>query len=305
MALAKIAPHIVSDKPNTHHGIPALELHVGDAIPTPRAPQRYAVRVTPDLARYLLTFNHAHNRNRTQRRVSLYAGDMTAERWQFTPEPVIFSSGGVLMNGQNRLMAVTEAGKAQWLMLDFGWPDSLMGVLDRGKARTNADALHVAEVPNSSNVSAIINKVGQFDKIVGQTRAFSGLPALSAAATQALYESDVEGYQDAVRTGQRVYRALDKGGSNTLFGTCYYVIARADREAGTRFFDEVASGTGEARSASRVIGDWFRRRPVSVTRSGDDRESFELIIRAFNAWVAGKQYAMVRSRGFVLSHPKP
>jgi hypothetical protein len=304
MVLAKMKPRVLNANGSTHHGVPVLEMHVGDVIPTPRAPERYAVLVTPDLARYLLTFNHPNNRNRTQRRVALYARDMDADMWQFSPEPVLFSTTGVLMNGQNRLMAVTETGKPQWLMLDFGWPITLMGVLDRGKARTTADALHVRGVANASNVAAIATKVWQYDRIVGQPRSFSGLETPSSASVAAIIEADEESYQDAARTGKRTYAALEKGGSPAVWGTCYYIIARADSEAARRFFDEVADGTGAPGTATRVLAQWFLRRPVSVTRSGDDREPIELIIRAFNAWSAGKTYSAVRTRGFALSHVK-
>lgn len=72
-----------------------------------------------------------------------------------------------------------------------------------------------------------------------------------------------------------------------------------------RFFDEIADGTGSPGSSTRVVADWFRRRPASATKTGDDREPIEVIIRAFNSWLTGKAYAHPKQRGFALSRVRP
>ncbi len=302
MVLTKLKSQVVAGNGTLHHGVPVLSIRVGDAVPTPRAPTRYAVLVNPDLARYLLAFNHPNNRNRKQRRVSLYAGDMIAGRWQFSPESVIFSTTGVLMDGQNRLMAITEAGTPQWLLFDFGWPIELMSILDRGKARTNADGLHTEGKINATAVAALIALVSRYDQAVGQTRGFSGLPIPSSAANLEILNGDEEAYQEAARAGQRTYKALGRGGTGTVWAAAYYIIYRIRPAEVVPFFDEIHNGTGAPGSVTRVLAGWFIRRPLSMTRSGDDREPLELVIRAFNAWRTGKAYSAVRSRGFLLSH---
>lgn len=300
MALAKLRP-VAAD---THHGIPIFDLRVDEPIPSPRAPERYAIRVYPDLARYLLTFNHPNNRREKKRRIGLYGSDMRGGLWMFTPESIIFSRTGVLLNGQNRLRAIETVGIEQWLMFDFGWPDELIGVLDRGQTRNNSDALHILAIPNSANVAALVANVSRYDQVVGQTRGFGGLPIPSAAASAQTYEESPEAWQAAVNHGRRIYDALDKAASPTIWSTAAYVIARSDPEAAVAFLDEVRDGTGKPGSATRVLADWFRRRPAAATRTGDDREPLEIILRAYNAWKIGKSFAFPRQRGFALSRPR-
>ena len=72
-----------ADEPETYHGFPVLHLRVGDAIPTPRIPERYAVRVTPDLARYWLNeCNHPDQRRVREGKVSVFSEDTYAARLQ-------------------------------------------------------------------------------------------------------------------------------------------------------------------------------------------------------------------------------
>ena len=288
----------------TYHGVPVLELHAGDALPTPRAPQRWAVKVTPDLARYLLTFNHAQNRHLRERRIREYAATMRDDLWEFTPESVVFSQTSVLQNGQNRLMAVTEVGKAVWLMLDFGWPDGIINAMDRGISKTNADAFHVNETPNANALAAAISHWHKYQVVrsVDPARSFNALEPLGTPRTVATYESDPDGWNHSVLFGRRVYKALDLGASAAIWGAAHRIVTEArGREMADAYFAAIYDGTGDPRSASRTIRDWYVRRPVTATRTGDAREPLENIIRGFNAWRAGKSVSLVTRPGFELS----
>lgn len=304
MTALKLAAVPDPEEPKTYHGVPVLVLHVGDPIPAPRAPQRFAVRVSPDLARYLLTFNHPDNRSQRPRKIHSFGRDMAGDRWQFTPESVTFTAHPWLVSGQNRLMAVTEAGLPVWLMFDFGWPDEIIVVLDRGTARTTADAFKATRVLNGSTISAIIARVWQYDLTVGQAKLWSGLPTPTTSEALALIEADAERWQAACHAAQRVYRALDRGGSTSTWGAAYYIIARAHPEKVDRFVEEIIDGAGLPNSATRRLRDLFIRRPDSAFSLGDRREPLELIIRAFNGWLIGKSFATAKFRGFPLSRVK-
>lgn len=290
--------------PATYHGVRTLALRVGDAIPNPRVPERYAVRIYPDLARYLLTFNHPNNRRMRDRKIRGMASDMAAGRWLFTPESLVFTVSGVLVNGQNRLMAVTEMGEDVWLMLDFGWPDEVITVIDRASARTNHDTLKVEGIANAANLASIVTRVWQYDRTVNQTRLWSGLPTPTSAEALGIVMSAPESWQDAAHAAARVYRALDRGGSVSSWGCAYYVIARDHPDKVDAFFDETVEGTGKPKSATRVIADWFRRRPDSATKTGDSREPVEIIVRAFNGWLVDKSFPFPKFKGFALSRVK-
>ena len=291
-------------KDESYHGVPILDIHVGDPIPSPRAPRRYAVRTTPDLARYFLTFNHERNRKQKPVLIRKYAADMTAGLWRFTPESLVFSVTGVLQNGQNRLVAVTESGQATWFMVDFGWPDEIITAIDRGAVRGNQDAFTISGAPSATTLAAVVNLVHKYDVVRSgdPTRGFSGMVPLSSQMALATYAEDPESWDESVRAGYRVYDALDKSLGAATWSAAHRIICRArGRGLADAFMLEIAEGSGATRTSTRALGDFYRRRPVGATKSGDVREPLENIIRGFNAWVAGKTMSFVRQPGFPLS----
>lgn len=296
---AKVRP--IKPEADLYHGVPVLPIKVGDPIPTPRAPERYAVRVYPDLARYFLTFNHPRNRSVRKRAVAKYAADMGAGRWWFTPEPLVFSTSGVLQNGQHRCRSVTEYGADVWMMCDFGWPDDIINAIDRGGARTNHDAFKIDSIPNATTVSAAIALVSRYKAIVGGVRGFSGMALPTAQASLAIYAEDDAGWDHAASVGVRVYSALDKGLGPTTWTAAHRIIGAVHPDKVDAFLDAVADGTEDLGSPTRKIGNWFRRRPAAATNTGDGREHLEVIVRAFNAWNGGKPMSMPRAAGFTLS----
>ncbi len=300
---AKVRPIKPSD-PDTYHGVPVLNLRVGDTIPTPRAPERYAVRVYPDLARYLLTFNHANNRSVRRRSISRIVSDMRGGLWRFTPEPVVFSQSGTLQNGQHRLTGVTEYGGDVWMMLDFGWPDDIINAIDRGNARTAQDAFTVEGLPNAGAISSGISLVSKYEQVVGQSRGFSGLPTPTTQMSLAIYTEDIDGWTEAEHAAGRIYRSLDRGLGMAAWVAAYRICAAVHPTEAAAFFAAIADGTDPAGSPTRVIADWFRRRPVTRTKTGDGREPLEIIVRAFNAYVRGGTFSFPKAPGFVLSRVK-
>lgn len=304
MSLPAKVRSIKPAEPDTYHGVPVLTLRVGDPIPTPRAPERYAVRVYPDLARYLLGLNHERNRNVRVRTVARYVADMRAGLWWFTPEPIVFSRSGILQNGQHRLIAVAEYGSDVWIAFDFGWPDDIINAIDRGSNRTNQDAFAIERVPNAATITSALALLSRYTLLAGQSRSFSGAPTPTAQQALAAYNADREGWDAAASAGRRLYEKLDKGLTPSHWTAMHRVIADAYPDKADPFFEAIGEGTEAPGTPTRVLGDWFRRRPVTATRTGDGREPVEVTIRAFNAWNLGRPLSMPKVPGFVLSRIK-
>lgn len=284
-----------------YHGVEVLRLHVDDPIPTPRAPRRYAVRVYPDLARYLLTFNHPQNRKRKPSKIAQFSRDMAHDAWAFTPEPLIFSSKPLLENGQNRLWAVIESGATVWLMLDFGWPDDLIEVVDRGSSRTNADAFAVNGYKNAAACAAAIGIVEKYHVTVETPNRWTQR-FLTSSESLENYTKTPEAWDIAAGWGVRIYGATQGLGSATWVAAYYVIAETAGTEKADAFFNEVIDETGEAGSPTRKLKSHYLRRKLSDTASGDPREPMENIVRAFNAWTSHKPVGFVRTGGaFVLS----
>lgn len=303
MAIAALRRTMATEE--TYHGVPVLDLRVGDAIPTPRAPERYAVRITPDLARYLLTFNHPNNRRQRERNIQKYARDMRKDNWAFTPQSLIFSNVPTLEDGQNRLVSVTVFGEPVWMMVDFGWPEGIINQIDRGAARVVSDAFKVSDIPNHTVAAAAVTLFDLHQQTVGTTLSWTARATLSAVEALEVYRADAALWHEAVKMGSRASES-NISFSKTVWAAAYYIISheRDERDRTDEFYLEFIEGTGEPGSVTRKLEKETSRRKLGDTITGDRREPIENIIRAFNAWDAGKTYSHVTRPGFTLTRPR-
>jgi hypothetical protein len=299
--LRKVVDNPEEGRPDLFHGIEVLRLRVDDQIPTPRAPRRYAVPVSPDLARYLLTFNHPNNRPAKPSAIAKYARDVLNREWAFTPESILFSNRPLLEDGQNRLRAVELAGVPTWMMMDFGWPEDLIEKINRGSARTNADAFAVNGFANAASIAGAIGIVERYDLTVGRPNVW-GQRLLTSSECLNRYTTAPDAWERAGVWGNRLYASTQGLGQSTWVAG-YFIVAHArETETADAFFQAVIDETDEPGSATRKLKSHTLRRKLKDTASGDRREPIENIVRAFNAWSASKPVGFVRTGGsFVLS----
>lgn len=117
------------------------------------------VDVTPDMAQRLLNTSNHGNRKIRPAVVNKYARAMSAGDWRFSPEAISISKTGRLLNGQHRMSAVVASGRTIRFMFALGFDDDVFEVLDRGVARTAADALKIDK--KLAEVAALLVRCGQ------------------------------------------------------------------------------------------------------------------------------------------------
>lgn len=94
--------------------------------------------ITPELANELLKLNMENNRGISQATVNKYAREMGEGQWLIS-DPIKFSIGGELVDGQHRLSAVIKSGTPQTFVIILGYPKESAEVLDQGKKRSAVD----------------------------------------------------------------------------------------------------------------------------------------------------------------------
>jgi hypothetical protein len=114
-------------------------------LPLATRPWAVFLEITPERAAKLLTFNTG-NRGWAPTNVANFAHLMRTGQFLTTHQGIAFDDTGVLIDGQNRLMAVVETGMPVIMQVNFGMPSGTFGALDRGKVRTIADDLVVSGV---------------------------------------------------------------------------------------------------------------------------------------------------------------
>ncbi len=122
------------------------------------------VMVTPEFARALLQLN-LKNRTPNKAAIASYAADMVNQLWGITGACVcigVRSDGSsILLDGQNRLMAVIVSGEAVVLPFCCGLDEKAGSLMDIGQGRTTPQAL-------------VLNvEEGDPEKNVGRTSAYT------------------------------------------------------------------------------------------------------------------------------------
>lgn len=98
--------------------------------------------ITPKDAEYILQRNEGNRKLRKQT-MKKYASIMEAGNWIVTPEAIVISKTGRLLNGQHRLSAVVDCGRPVDFLVAENVSDDVFHAIDRGATRTVADALRV------------------------------------------------------------------------------------------------------------------------------------------------------------------
>lgn len=114
--------------------------------------------VTPGWARWVLDTFNTHNRNVIRGAIGRYAADMRAGRWQLTHQGIALSSAPVfLIDGQNRLSAVDEAGVPVAMRVFVGLSPETQLAVDEGVVRRVHDALTLSGVEATTKHVSVAN----------------------------------------------------------------------------------------------------------------------------------------------------
>jgi len=79
---------------------------------------------------------NVHNRKLAQTVVDKYAKDMTAGRWRYTHQAIIFDTTGKMLDGQHRSWACVQSGVSFDTDVVFGADPEVQDFIDDGFVRT-------------------------------------------------------------------------------------------------------------------------------------------------------------------------
>jgi len=106
------------------------------------APKMYSevVSITPTMASSMLENNNNGNRNLSRSAVEKYAKIMRSGNWSLTPQGlVIDNKTGNLVDGQHRLMAISQTGVTVDMYVTYVEDPNTFKFLDQGRNRDFAD----------------------------------------------------------------------------------------------------------------------------------------------------------------------
>jgi hypothetical protein len=260
------------------------------------------VAVTTKQAREWLENNHV-NRNLRPKVVDAYRRDMEAGRWEFTAEPIQISRTGALINGQHRLLALSEAKGVR--SLDFvvasGLSDEAQAMMDQGVSRKIADALTITHghVKNLTLVSAITRWTclqPQAGPHMSKA-AFNG--KVSAAEALQVYSAEMDLLNESAYHAAYLRHSLMV--SPTAIGYSWSQLARVDESATNEFFSAMVDMEWSLPNDPRKAA---LRRLHALKRDVDFKTGLEsgvivvsVLTRAWNTWRKGEELDTIHIKG--------
>lgn len=115
------------------------------------------VMIGPAQAEELLQRNK-NNRNIRKNQVEALAAAMKRGDWELSNDAIVVSEGGLLLNGQHRLLAVVQSGVTCPFILFTGASDSSFDIMDTPTVRKVSDVIQRKGGTNTIRCSSVIAK---------------------------------------------------------------------------------------------------------------------------------------------------
>lgn len=241
------------------------------------------VVITPEEAQNILNTRNRDNRPLDKRQIARYAASMKSGEWRVNGESIIFAPDGTLLDGQNRLAAIVQAGISVSTNVMYNIPEDARPTMNSGKKRTAANVLYFLGYKNSHIMAPIVRLAYIYD-ILDRNMNLNG--KAYTVNTDIIVRH--AGYLNPDIVDSTTVAA---GGRHHLkpsvIGLCHLLFARKNKELADEFMHQLK--TGEYLTEAHPVMTLINKLITSYTRGRMTvREQIALYIKAWNAYVAGE-----------------
>lgn len=250
------------------------------------------VNVTPELAAEWLETNK-ENRPLRSRKLKALIAAMKAGRFQLHGQAIQFDDKGRLIDGQHRLWAVVESQATAPMLVVKGLSRDTQYVIDRHATRTTGDSLAMRGIPNANVMAAAARLVIAFENedVTFPTALKSEIPT---EKIDDYVQANRESLSYALRMSEKWRGMMSHSRAAALF----YILSKVDNKAVVDFSEKLLSGANLP-PGSPILA--LRNRLLSEdhtsTSRGDVVLLFVMVIKAWNAWRAGRELPTERHAG--------
>lgn len=242
--------------------------------------------IDPEKAAIYLLHNKSNVALNT-RKVKGYAKDIANDAWKVNGETIVFARNGNLMDGQTRLNAIIQGGKAVNVIVVRGVDDDAFLTLDT-ESKPAAVILKHLGVDKPQEVAAAARLILNYDSGV--------LMRTKRARTEITsYAAGDDRLVKAAQLACNIRKHIPKGAVAAVI----YLGTRGG-EYEDKMFDfvhGVATGTEMKASDPRfVLREWFINKHLAPDQKGaktrlqgEDTDVFNAIVSAWNAYVSGRE----------------
>lgn len=236
------------------------------------------VTFSPALADWVINERNGSNRKLKPARIKRYADAMSNNRWMLTGETIIFSKGvGMLLDGQNRLLACKRSGKKFRSHVVFGIDDAVFSVINTAKARTPSDMFYKEAVPYPSIVAAAVRWLMIYDGGDPTQR-----PSFSNDDMLIYYKDRVDHdlLSEVVEQSWQASKALPRG----ALASHLYLFHKRNQAMKKKLLDDLSKNVRGARKLTTTL---LRARKDNMGRLNDVWVN-ALLVQTWNAYRAGE-----------------
>jgi hypothetical protein len=247
------------------------------------------LNITPAIAKDLLEKN-TNNRPLSASRVSLLARAMSSGEWQYNGDTIRIAKSGRLLDGQHRLTAIIQSGKAQKQIVVDELDDETFTTIDTGAGRNPGQMLAMAGEKNANCLAATARLVLCYN-VFG--RPVHGSPDKKPSHTSIVeFAEGCSELKESVRISNNKWLKSYMGASVAAFA--HYVFGERDEQKRDDFFEEIVSGEFSYRdSPLRFVRDLLIEERGASYRP-DKMRRIGMIFKAFRLYRKGKTAKIVR-----------
>jgi len=196
--------------------------------------------ITPKDAIKMLKTN-TYNRTVTKTRVRQYSRQMKNGEWILTGQGITFDKNGTLQDGQQRLLALVDAGVTLQFLVIRGTEPEAFDRYDVGKNRTGGDVLSVYGVNNATRIAGFI---GFYIRFKGGYTSFGNRSTdkygISKHNILDIYRINPEMWQLIARNTGRLYNKLKLYSTGIMGGFFAYLLDKNHSEQSIiNFFNQL------------------------------------------------------------------
>lgn len=248
-------------------------------------PSTAVIIITPEMAARWLESN-LNNRPISRTTIERYKRDMLAGLWHFTNAGIAFDVNGVMIDGQHRLIAISELPTGNGIAMNVtrGLAPEARYYIDQGRKRTPGNQLAMAGVKNYNHTAAgarlhLIREAGLLFKDSKQRQMISS-PQV---------QEWVNGNPALVELANQSHRDIIKNDAQpSVARAAFFSMAAISPDDAALFFSRLHLGAGLEEGnpilALRQRLETDRR----IKRRRSDREQLGLLFEGWNLWREGK-----------------
>lgn len=254
-------------------------------------PGTYTVLITPQIAEKLLERNTG-NRSPKPTSIARFARDMRAGKWRLTNQGLGVDENGVLIDGQNRLMACLVAETPFPTLLSTGLEPEARDVVDTGGKRSFSDVLRMAGHTNVMPLASGAALRYRYETMIREGRTFTQYGSRNVRQ-EITYEelkqyvrdtASLEAAIPAVASLREAFPSLPQ----SVIVAFWSMALETDQDAAEEFRATLVSGANLAPRDPRLTLRNFLTRIRGVKRGGPGALYFLcVVIKCWNDWRNG------------------